>query len=73
MNFGMSTLNQNINKRLNYATERYVSFIVDIKTEDVYKDIGDDVQKRFNASNYKVDRPFTMGMNKKVMDYWKMN
>ena len=28
------------------------SFIVHIKTEDVYKDIEDDVGKRFAISNY---------------------
>ena len=28
-----------------------------IKTEDFYKDIVDDVEKRFDTSNYEVDRP----------------
>ena len=28
------------------------SFIMHIKTEDFYKDIADDVEKRFNTSNY---------------------
>ena len=28
-----------------------------IKTRDVYEDIADDVEKRFNKSNYEVDRP----------------
>ena len=30
------------------------SFIIRIKTEDVYKDIADDVEKRFDTSNYKL-------------------
>ena len=34
------------------------SFILFIKTEDLYVDIADDVQKRFNTSNYRVDRPW---------------
>ena len=33
------------------------SFIMRIKTEDFYKDIADDVEKRFDTSNYEVDRP----------------
>ena len=28
------------------------SFIMHIKTEDFYKDIADDVEKRFDKSNY---------------------
>ena len=30
------------------------NFIIRIKTEDVYKDIADDVEKRFDTSNYKL-------------------
>ena len=33
------------------------SFIMNIKTEDFYKDIANDVEKRFDTSNYEVDRP----------------
>ena len=40
------------------------SFIIHIKTEDVYKDIADDVKKRYNTSNYGIDRPLRKGMNK---------
>ena len=28
------------------------SFIIYIKTEDVYEDVADDVEKRFDTSNY---------------------
>ena len=31
--------------------------IIYIKTEDFYKDIAIDVEKRFNTLNFKVDRP----------------
>ena len=34
-----------------------VSFIIHIKTENFYKDIADDVEKKFDTSNYEVDRP----------------
>ena len=44
-------------KYQNYAKLCYKdtdSFIIPIKTEDFYKDIGDDVKKLFDTSNYKV-------------------
>ena len=37
------------------------SFIIHIKTEDVYEDIADDVEKRFDKSNCKVNRPLPTG------------
>ena len=43
------------------------SFIAHKKTEDVYKDISEDVEKRFETSNYEVDRPLLMGKNKKKL------
>ena len=33
------------------------SFIVAIKTDDIYKDIAKDVESRFDTSNYELDRP----------------
>ena len=41
------------------------SFIMNIKTEDFYKDIANDVEKRFDTSNYEADRPLSTGNNKK--------
>ena len=43
------------------------SFIMHIKTEDFYKDIDNDVEKRFDTSNYEVNRPLPTGENKKVI------
>ena len=37
------------------------SFIVLIKTDDIYKDIAEDVENRFDTSNYELDRPFPKG------------
>ena len=42
------------------------SFIIHIKTEDVYKDISNDVEKRLDTSNYEINKPFPWGKNKKV-------
>ena len=36
------------------------SFIIYIKTEDVYEDIADDVEKRSDTSNYEVNRPLSI-------------
>ena len=43
------------------------SFIMNIKTKDFYKDIANDVEKRFDISNYEVNRPLPIGKNKKVI------
>ena len=43
------------------------SFIMHIKTEDFYKDIDEDVEKRFDTSNNEVNRPLPTGKNKKVI------
>ena len=53
---------------------RYIdtdSFIMHIKTEDFYKDIADDVEKRCDTSNYEVYRPLSTGKNKKVIGLMK--
>ena len=47
------------------------SFIMNIKTEDFYKDISNDVEKRFDTSNYEADRPLPTGKNKKVIGLMK--
>ena len=47
------------------------SFIMNIKTKDFYKDISSDVDKRFNTSNYEVNRPLPTGKNKKVFGLMK--
>ena len=43
------------------------SFIVYIKTDDIYKDIAEDVETRFDNSNYELDKPLPKGENKKVI------
>ena len=47
------------------------SFIMNIKTEDFYKDISNDVEKRFDTSNYEVNRPLPTGKKKKVIGLMK--
>ena len=47
------------------------SFIMDIKTNDFYKDIANDVENRFGTSNYEVNRSLPMGKIKKVIGLMK--
>ena len=46
------------------------SFKTHVKTDGTYKDI-EDVETRFDNSNYKLDRPLSKGKNKKVIDVTK--
>ena len=39
------------------------SFIMNIKTNDFYKDISNDIENRFDTSNYEVNRPIPTGKN----------
>ena len=47
------------------------SFIVHVKAEDIYKDIAEDVEKRFDTSNFEINRPLPLGKNKKVIGLMK--
>ena len=47
------------------------SFIMNIKIKDFYKDIANDVEKRFDTSNCECDRPLPTGKNKKVIGLMK--
>ena len=47
------------------------SLIMNTKTKDFYKDIAQDVEERFDISNYGVDRPLPKGRNKKVIGLMK--
>ena len=41
------------------------NFIVYIKTDDIYKDIAEDIETRFDTSNYELDRPLTKEKKRK--------
>ena len=47
------------------------SFIVHVKIDDIYKDIAKDVEKRFDTSNYEIDRPLPKGKKEKVIRLMK--
>ena len=44
------------------------SFIVYIKTDDIYKDVADNVETRFDTSTYELEKPFLNGKIKKRLD-----
>ena len=49
------------------------SLAYDIETEDFYKDISEDVEAKFDTSNYPKDHPsgIPVGKNKKVIGMMK--
>ena len=63
-------------KKTNLCYMDTESFIVYIKTDYVYKDIAEDVETRFDTSNYElecnsIERPLPKGKNKKVIELMK--
>ena len=47
------------------------SFIMNIKTNDFYKNVSNDVENSFDTSNYEVNRPLPTGKNKKIIGLMK--
>ena len=47
------------------------SFIVHVKTEDIYKYIAEDVVTRSDTSNFEIGRPLLKGKNEKVIELKK--
>ena len=46
------------------------SFVILVKT-DIYKEIAEDVELRFDASNYELNRPLPIGKIRKVIGLMK--
>ena len=42
-------------------------FIVHIKTDDIYKDVAEDVERRFDISNFEIDKLLPKGKSIKVI------
>ena len=69
--------------RYDYMTQKYPSdrlqlcymdtnsLVYRIQTEDFYEDISEDLPARFDTSGYIPDRPFPIGLNKKVIGLMK--
>ena len=42
------------------------SFILHVKTDNIYKDISEDVKTRYDTSNYELYKPLPEGKNKVI-------
>ena len=47
------------------------SFVMNVKTNDLYRDIANDMESRFDTSNYEVNRPLPTGKKKKIIGLMK--
>ena len=47
------------------------SFIVYVKTEYIYEEIAKDIEKKFDTSNFALERLLPKGKNKKVISLMK--
>ena len=61
LSFSLVMCNRNMKKKLNYFFMDTDSFIVYIKTKGIYTAIANNVEAKFDASNYEFDRPFSKG------------
>ena len=61
----------NYGKKLDLCYMDTDSLIYNIETEDFYKDIANDVKKRFDTSGYLLNRPLPIELNKKVIGLMK--
>ena len=67
----MIILNQSINTMQNYAILLQVALLFILKLNYVYNHIANDVEKRFDTSNYEIERPLARDKNKKVIGFMK--
>ena len=65
MNFGINILKQSIRKKQIYMDTS--SFTGNIKADDVYAKIADNVEERFYTSIYEVQRSLAINENKKLI------
>ena len=47
------------------------SFIVPIKTEDIYEDIAEELETGFDTSNFELDRPLNKRKKRKLIGLMK--
>ena len=70
--YARSTGEANYGERLRLCYMDTDSLVYEIQTNDFYKDIAEDVEKRFDTSGYKEGkRPLKSGVNKKVIGLMK--
>ena len=70
MSFGMIMVKYGETTKLCYIDTDI--FIVYIKSDDIYKDIAEVVETRFDTSNYELNRPFPKRKNENVNGLMKV-
>ena len=73
MSFGMIMRRQKMKKKQSSViwVRTLHCFIVYINTDDIYKDIVENVKTRFDTSNYELERTLPKGKNKTVIGLMK--
>ena len=73
MNFGNGYLKLKNHDKIKLCYMDTDSFVIEVKTEDFYADISDDVEKWFDTSNYDKEdkRPLPIRINKKMPGLFK--
>ena len=61
MSVSMIVFNQNINTMRNYATWTQIALFSILRLKMFDEDIGDNFEKRFDISNYRIERPLPVG------------
>ena len=69
--FWYDYMKQKYDKKVKLCYMDTDSFIMNIKTNYIYENIANDVENRFDTSNYEVNRPLPMGKNKKIIGLMK--
>ena len=65
MNFWYSYVKPKYDENANLCYMGTDSFIVHVKTEDIYKDIAEDFETRFGTSNFELDKTLKKKKKKK--------
>lgn len=62
----MTIWNQNVERKLSFFYTYTDSFIVHIKAENIYAELAEDVETRYDTSNFEVDRELLKSKYKKA-------
>ena len=49
------------------------SLIVPVETDYIYKDVAENVETKFDTSNFEINRPLPKGKNRKLISLMKVD
>ena len=61
--FWYDYVKQKYGENVNLCYMNTDSFVVHVRTDDIYKNIGENIKTRFDTSNFALDRPLPKGKN----------